>query len=436
MTKLLLTTLILCLTQCATSQSDKYQVSEQLSKSVYLEDFDQLVDSIRTHHPQPYEFVSKEGFDQFIDHSRSNISDATSAGEFSWLCNAVTAKVGCVHSSASGYNILDFSGQMFFPVHIAYVGSKLYILESYRPNPELKQGTEILKINGVDVLELKEQMSAHISSDGYIKGFTDAVINKSFSYFCINQLNFPENYRVEIEDNGVKKEVEIKRHQPDAANNASKTPPKNLDFTLNESENLAKVSIRSFVYYDDQLRVFTSFIDSCFNQIHLNEIENVVIDLRGNGGGDPYCAAHLLKYISKEPFRYYKQGTDEYYQDLEEEIIPFKNNFKGKVFILLNSLCASTTGHLSSILKHYDIGILIGSETGATYSCNANTINFQLKHTGINCLVATQTYQTAVTGFEKNRGIIPDYEISRTLSSILNEKDLEMEMVRELIGNE
>lgn len=434
--KILLSSLLFLLIQYTFSQTDRYSVSKQLTKSAYLEDFNQLVDSIRTNHPQPYEFISKDNFDQFVDLTKSTITDSTTMGEFSWICNAIASKVGCLHTFTSAGSILKFSQEMFFPVKARYIDSKLYVLDLYSPNPELKPGVEILKINGMDVLDLQTKIAAHISSDGNNRKYADARMNNSFGYFCSYQLNFPEVYKLEILENGAKKEVLLNKELPDSTNHASNTPPKNLAFTLKKSENLAIVTIRSFVYYHDQLPVFKSFIDSCFNQINSNNIENVVIDLRGNGGGDPFCAVHLLQYISDKPFRYYKKGSTTYYKDLEEKIIPFKNNFSGKLHVLINSLCTSTTGHLSSILKHNKLGTLIGSETGATYSCNANTINFQLKNTGIHASVATKIYQTDVTGFAKNRGVIPDYEISPNLVEILDKKDVVIEKSMELMRNE
>ncbi|MEO1514069.1 MAG: S41 family peptidase [Bacteroidota bacterium] len=433
--KVLLSTLILLLTQQACSQSGRYFVSEILPKAAYLEDFNQLVDSIQSHHPQPYEFISKDDFDQLVHLQKSMITDSTSIGEFSWICNAIAAKVGCVHTYTSAGNILNFSPEMFFPVPVQYIDAKLYITDTYEPNDELKPGMEILKINGVDVHDLKTKMAAHISSDGHNKKYTDARINRSFGYFCGYQLNFPKVYKVEIRENGIKKEVLLKKELPDSRT-TSNSPTENLDFTLTKDKDLAIVTIKSFVYYGDQLSVFKSFIDSCFHQINLRDIGNVVIDLRGNGGGDPYCAVHLLQYISDKPFRYYKEGTTTYYKELEEEIIPFTNNFSGKLQVLINSLCSSTTGHLCSILKYHNLGTLIGSETGATYSCNANTTNFELKNTRITASVATQIYQTDVTGFAKNRGIIPDHQLSKNLDEILDKKDIELEKAMELLLNE
>ncbi|PHR44649.1 MAG: hypothetical protein COA32_14755 [Fluviicola sp.] len=416
-----------------TDKGELYDVHDLLSKSAYLEDLEQLVDSIKTYHPQPYEFISEQDFDYSVNHTKQLITDSTTIAQFSWMCNSITAMVGCLHTSTNSGNILRYLPDMFFPVKAQFVDNKLYLMETYT---DLKPGLEILKINDVDVLRIKKEIAAHISSDGYNHNFTDAIINEHFSYFCTTQLNFPTTYQIEVQENGIKKKVDLKRDSLINGNNVAPLKPENLDFSINASENLATITIRSFVYYDERLPVFKSFIDSCFRQIESKQIENVVIDLRDNGGGDPYCAAHLLQYISNEPFRYYKKSTTSAYKDLEKKIKPFENNFNGNLYVLINSLCASTTGHLSSILAHKNLGTLIGSETGATYSCNAHNIQFELENTGIRAFIATKTYQTDVVGMKKNRGILPDYEINRSLEDIIDKKDLEMEKVMELIDAE
>ena len=176
------------------------------------------------------------------------------------------------------------------------------------------------------------------------------------------------------------------------------------------------------------------FIDSCFKQIELNKLENLVIDVRNNYGGDPYCASYLLQYIAVEPFRYYKKNSTKWYSDLEQMTPLKKNNFSGALYVLINGGCFSTTGHFVSLLKAKTSTIFIGQETGATYSCNANSITFQLKNTGIYTSVATEIYQTDVTSFLKSKGILPHYTIYPKLYDIINNLDLEMEKVINLIN--
>lgn len=438
MKKILFILIVLSAQQCNSqemirSKEDASAVNGTWTQKDYLEDLNQLVDSIQIHHPQPYEFISKKDFDLLVNKKKNEITDSTTFRQFAWICRSISAVVGCLHTSTTAGNLLKLSPDIFFPLSAQYVDSKLYITESYALNNHLKKGVEILKINGIDALDLRKDIAAHISADGYNQKLTSARINASFGYFCAYKFGFTSTYQLVINVNGDQQKVLLNQGEINYSKKASSSPSENLSFTIKPSENRATVTIKSFVYYNEQLPVFKSFIDSCFNQIELHNIENVVIDLRNNGGGDPYCAVHLLQFISNSPFRYYKKDRAFYYKDLTEPIKPFKNNYTGKLYVLINSLCASTTGHLCSILKYHNIGTLIGSETGATYSCNANTVNFILENSQINASVATQTYQTDVSGFEKNRGILPDHQITRKLEDILSEKDLEVEKVMELM---
>lgn len=414
-------------------QTTQDSLPQSLSKTDYLADFDQLVDSIRTHHPQPYEFISKKDFDALVHEKRSSISDKTDIRQFSLVCMSISAAVGCLHTNISAYHLLALSPDMFFPMKVRYLNSKLYLIAPYEKMPELNTGVEITEIKGMDVQDLKREIARHISADGYNQGLLDEITNEYFSYFCSHFFNFPSAYEIVVDVNGEKQELLINQGPFPSSTTGFNAAGDQLQFTTDPSESTAILTIKSFSFYDEQLPVFKSFIDSCFRQIDDQKMDHLIIDLRDNGGGDPYCAVHLLQYISDQPFRYYKEGSTVYYQEIEQKIKPFKNAFQGNLYVLINSFGASTTGHLCSILKHKKIGTLVGSETGATYSCNADAIQFELKNTTINASVATRVYETDVKGFEKNRGIVPDYPIEKSLEELLAQKDLEMEKVMELI---
>ena len=92
--------------QNTNSNTNKFDVHELLSKSSYLEDLNQLVDSIQTYHPQPYEFITKEAFENFIKNKKELITDSTTISEFAWLCSSLMAGVGCGHTNVSIENKL------------------------------------------------------------------------------------------------------------------------------------------------------------------------------------------------------------------------------------------------------------------------------------------------------------------------------------------
>ena len=67
------------------------------------------------------------------------------------------------------------------------------------------------------------------------------------------------------------------------------------------------------------------------------------------------------------------------------------------------------------------------------FSCNDNHIELTLPNTRIRAVVARTTYSTAVTGYEKGRGIMPDYKVIPTLEDRINRFDREMEVVLDQI---
>jgi len=413
----------------------KYDVHETFSKSIYLEDLNQLVDSIKLYHPQPYEFITEESFDLFVETKKKSISDSTTISEFVWLCKSVMAIVGCGHTSTSVENVLALNPSMFFPMEIFYIDDKLYVINPLSNKKIINPGDEIISINGIDVKTLKREINATINSDGYISSLKELQTNENFRAYCAFQLNFPPTFTVKIKTSICIKTLELKasKEKSTKINYLSKCKD-NLCFEEDLSNSLGIITIRSFNFYNDKLPEFKMFIDSCFKQVELNKLENLVIDVRNNYGGDPYCASYLLQYIATKPFRYYKKNSIKWYSDLEQMIPLKKNNYTGELYVLINGGCFSTTGHFVSLLKANIPTTFIGQETGATYSCNANPISFQLKNTGIYTSVATEIYQTDVTGFLKSKGILPHYTISPRLNDIVNNLDLEMEKVIDLIN--
>ena len=143
-----------------------------------------------------------------------------------------------------------------------------------------------------------------------------------------------------------------------------------------EKANMAVLSIRTFGYYDNQQK-FYDFLDSAFEQIHHSTVQNLILDLRNNSGGDPVCAAHCCP-ISKESLHLILPVLT---MDMRRWLNPSrwlaKNAFAGNLYVLINGGCFSTTGHFCALLKYTRRAKFVGEETGGTYECNDNHIRFK-----------------------------------------------------------
>lgn len=177
---------------------------------------------------------------------------------------------------------------------------------------------------------------------------------------------------------------------------------------------------------------FYNFIDKTFDKICKAGIKNLILDLRGNFGGDPFCAAHLLSYIAAKPVAYFAEPYGKYAR-LAKPVPLADKPFKGKLYILIDGHCFSTTGHLCSLLKYHKIGTFIGKETGGTYTCNDAKRTIHLKNTRINLQLARASFAAAVKNMPKNKGIIPDYQVEPTLEDLLKGRDTVKEFAFSLI---
>lgn len=405
---------------------EKRSVLTTFTKEEYLEDLNQLIQLLNDNHPQLHEYVSERELANILNEKIALLDDNFKIGEFIWLCRSLIAEIGCGHTVFPTLGMNYFlPDSLRFPLEVNYLDEKLYVLNPLANKDLISAGDEIISINGVNVKKIKEELYKHISSDANNGSLKMEFVNDGFMEYAAFHFKFIDKYEIEfIKDNKIETVTlnQINEYKEDEI--VQGKCRNNLCFETDE--NLAVITIRSFYYYRENFDTFKSFIDSCFNEIKNEQIENLIIDLRDNGGGDPYCGSYLLQHIADKPYQYYKIGTYSY-SDLQINISPHKNGFSGKPIILINGRCFSTTGQLCALIKANNFGVFVGRETGATFRCNATVRPFALTNTNTSPYIATRTFEANVSTLPKDRGIIPNYEPEMNISDLLNNKDVDLE---------
>lgn len=418
------------------SNSATVKIAQIFALKDYQQDFKQMVKILLKKHPQPYAFISEDSLKNLISLQYSKINDSTTMGKFLFICQKVVAAIRCGHTEVWSFELNKVPKSMAFPMNVAYVGSKLYIIDPKNNSDTLSAGDEILTINGVDVKTIQQEIFNHLSSDGYVESNKHERTNLLFRPYCSMYFNFPTTYFVTVNKNGNIEQIKLKE-----ADNLAPTKTfldnceNNLCFDIHQENNTAIITIRSFAYYKKRFPIFKSFVDSCFYQIKENKIDNLIIDLRNNVGGDPFCGSYLLQYIATKPYTYFRKDVKRY-SKLKKAIQPNPNGFKNKPYILINGLCFSTTGHFCSLVKENNFGVFVGDETGGTYTCNDNSKIFTLKNTKILFKVARNTYRTTVTSLNNKHGIIPDHYVIPDINNYLNNTDTVLNYTLKLIEKE
>ncbi|MDR1167573.1 MAG: hypothetical protein LBK53_01600 [Heliobacteriaceae bacterium] len=194
-------------------------------------------------------------------------------------------------------------------------------------------------------------------------------------------------------------------------------------------------SINSFAIIDFRqfvdLENFTKFLDSTFTCLNNQKINNLIIDVRNNGGGNSRLGDELFQYISKVPFKQYGQTTiktseqqknffrSEYNINdtsalgvvigSDEELIELR--FNGNVYVLQSHYTFSSASGFSWAFKYFGMGEIIGEETGGLAVCFGDIVRQRLPYSGFSYTVSHKKFYQYGATDDNIHGTIPDYEV-------------------------
>ena len=409
----------------------------------YKADLDQLGQTLTTVHPNALKFISKEAFWKTIEAKKNLITARTTYGEFAWHCNEIIANLHCSHTTMGSFYpenaMLPLA--LRFPLQTRWVNNQLFVIDALNNADKLKLKDEILSINGVSVAKIVRDAYQHIPAQGYAETTKKHYFNWWSTGLIPYALGFPETYKIVVK--GV--ETPILLHQAetfkDPYDDASiKRCDNGLCFeVLTDDPKTAMLTIATFNYYPwNNLSVFTSFMDKTFIEINQKGIQNLIIDVRFNGGGSQQSSIHLLRYLLDKPFRYYARAEFEGKTekiDGEEVVAPFDNRFKGKCYFMIDGNGQSTTGHFMSLVKVFKRGTIVGEELGSNQFCSAGQKICRLAHTKLEYYVANNTHESTATSLPDEVGILPDHYVTQSIEEYLGKVDAVKEFTLKLVGD-
>jgi Peptidase family S41 len=437
---ILISVLLLCLIFLAAYKSDRQDqpvLNAKYSATAMQADFNQLLNLIETNHPALYAYTSKEAYQAVVKMQFEKIQDSATVVDFLKILMPLVVKVGCGHSQLwLPQWVWKDSTVGFLPLRLFVKKGRVYIMRNLSADPSIKLSTEVTAINGKPIPELLDMMNSYISTDGNNMSAKKDFLNTSWlSGLLAIALNFPKNYVVDtrLATRDLGQQIKLSAMNLDAYNKLEAWPSNSPKFIIDSTHNTGILTIRTFSFYDS-VAGFRHLIDSFFAEVNQQRIQNVILDLRDNSGGDPFCSSYLLAYLEKTPVPYYSEPYERYVE-LAKPIPMAANHFEGNIYTLINGNCFSSTGHLCALMKYHHIGKFIGSETGGTYTCNDNGAYFSLNKTGIQLRIARNSFSVAVNGIPRFQGISPDFRVDATLEDNIAHNDAVISYAMELIKN-
>jgi len=274
----------------------------------YRADLDQLGNTLLKVHPNALKFISKEAFWRVIEKKKALITDRTTYGEFAWHCSAIIAAVKCSHTDMGGFYYENemLPASLRFPLQTRWVNNRLFVIDPLNNEAKLKIKDEVLAINGTAVAELIPAIYKHVSAQGHTQTSQRHIFNTWSTRMIPYALGFPQTYTISIKG----AEAPIVLNRATTVKNLFDDPsvkscPSRICYeVLSNDKKTAILTISSFNYYPwANLDVFKNFIDSSFKKIKEGGIENLVIDLRFNGGGSQQAGIHGSFHVAGKGFK-------------------------------------------------------------------------------------------------------------------------------------
>jgi hypothetical protein len=440
-------------------------------------------------HPGLYWYNSKDSMDYYFDHAYGELTDSMTETQFRILLSYVVTKINCghtsVHYSKNYSKYLDTAKLKLFPLTLKFWSDTMIVTSNInRHDSILKRGTVLKSINGLSQTQLRESLFNYQVTDGYSMSGKYQALSTGFNFgvWYKNVYGLPQNLDIRYLDSlGEEKEAVIPVYDPlqDSLRRHRNPEDRTLDrerprqYELFGTRNIQIDTVGSTAFMT--VNTFSNgnklkrFFRENFQLLKEKEIQNLIIDVRSNGGGNASNSTLLTKYLIDKKFKladslyamkrhshygkyiehdfWYealmlfitrKRGDGRYHLGYFEHhyFHPKKaDHFNGQVYILIGGNSFSATTLFAGCLKGQKNVTLVGEETGGGYYGNSAWIipDVTLPNTGLRFRLPLFRMVVDKNREKNGRGVLPDVWAPPSAEAIRKGIDFKAEKVRELI---
>lgn len=163
-------------------------------------------------------------------------------------------------------------------------------------------------------------------------------------------------------------------------------------------------------------------IDDIFRQMRDRGTESLIIDLRGNPGGNSAMGDYLFSYLYGGPFRAFSRvrmrdpnnGPWRDHEIPEKRVPKPESFFSGRTYLLIDNQCFSSATDFAAMFRDYAVGKILGYETGGVPTTFGDTFQFRLPNSGILCHASfKQFWPSKPRPGDDEHGVLPDVPMTR-----------------------
>ncbi|HVF97752.1 MAG TPA: S41 family peptidase [Flavisolibacter sp.] len=476
--------ILLLLASCTASKS--FRPTKKFSPQELQTDYDIFRASLEDAHPGLYWYTPKDSMDYYFAEGQHKLKDSLTESGFRYVLASVISKIRCGHTSVRASKAAAaFNGVpgISFPLFIkAWPDTVVVTANLNRKDSSVTRGVILKSIDGRPMNSILDSMFSFLSADGYNTTHKYQTLSNGGAFRTLYAVVFGLRQKTPVEyldSTGTLRTATLNLYNP-RADTGRRAPRPAPALSKKEQRRLSLLSLRN-LRIDTALNTafmevntFTkgsklrSFFRQSFREIKKKAIANLVLDLRGNGGGSVVLSNLLTKYIADAPFviadslyalrrgtafgkyrngrpfnwfflRFFtRKRKDGLYHFGLYEGKKFKpkrtNHFEGTTYVVTGGNTFSAASLVAKTLRAQEDVIIVGEETGGgAYGNTAWLIpDVTLPNTGVRFRLPL--FRLVVDKNEqKGYGVQPEIPALPTAEAIRRNEDYKMEKVRELI---
>jgi hypothetical protein len=388
---------------CEPLFAQKYFTKQQIEKEINI-----THDWLKKYHMGLYYYESENDFLNRKLNIINKIKDSVETREAYALLAELVSGLKDLHTGVYLPKKTLKENKLLVPLVLRKYNGKHYIHFNESTDSTINRGIEILSINNKKISDYESEFKSLYGADNDNAFSKNYYSTRSFSRFY-NFLNKKaDSLLITLKsknDSVFYKKIAFEK--PETINKMlgkryKNNIRKNFDYKILDSLNkIAKLDITSFSLKKNKFDLmqigYKSKLNNRFKKIENSNIEHLILDLRGNGGGSIINIRRLVKKLSQEPFKMLdsslaKKATIKKlmppfmvipyvpfrlgYKELDSTTLvktyhnsklikPSKNhNYKGKLYVLMDGGSYSATVFTIGLLKDLNRATFIGTPPG------------------------------------------------------------------------
>jgi C-terminal processing protease CtpA/Prc len=371
-------------------------LSQTLTRNQALEDLSYVKEQIEKYHPAYLDHSGRyDKVEEQYQKEIASLSDNTTVVELWKMAGRIAARLQDGHTGVSVYH-----------------STEDYFISDFR---QLKDYGNPIAINGEPIDNVYQVFLSQFSYEleAYAKFMFEhvAIANKNYLSFC--GVDTSEGVVFTFASDQEKIDYHYEFVPIDQVIGYEEEEDNGwVSYDIEKERNLAVFTLKQCNYNKE----YSSTLQSFFNEVNENNIENLVIDLRNNPGGNSLVANSFIEYLDVDTYQTWDSAIRFGWYLMKITDITCENQkkeptFKGKIFVLTNTRTYSSAMDFAMLIKDNQLGVIVGEPSGNLPDSYGDILGFQLPNSKIFLNVSYKKWYR-IDKTKAAEPLTPDYEVA------------------------